>query len=308
MSSETISTAVNGQTTAPAAPSAPQGLPTINQIAADLEASNTAPEVDPNAPVAPEAPVAPKADEWAQLTEQQRNVYREKERIRIEKEQLRKQKDEQDKRFSSLESVVDEFMGTDPDNQPGQEDFDPVKYKEELRADIMKEVKGFQEETVAKQQENQQVTEFKTQVGSYLDENSSEFPLSSSMKQGDLVFEIIEQQYIKDKNEYGEEYASQNMLSKEDAAKKSEQHLASEVEKMLQSKSVRDYLNAQIVKFQQSDDPNSVNNQSQSGNQSVQSPNTLTNDLAQTSGQTTHVDETIETDEQAFARALSLVP
>lgn len=308
MSTETIS-----QTAAPATQTteAPAALPTINEIAQSLEDQHNAPAVDPNAAPAVDpnaAPAIPDANQWAALTEQQRNVHRERERIRKEKQDLLDQKAEQDGRFKNLESVVDEFMGTDPENQPGQADFDPVKYKEELRAEVMKDVKGFQEETQQKAEETKQVTEFKKGVTTFLNEKSTDFPLASSMNQSDLVFEVIQQQYQKDIAEFGQEYASANMLTKEAAAKQAETHLASEVTKMLQSESVRGYLTAEIEKLSVVKDPNSVENQLNPGNQSLQAPTTLTNNMAQTSAQTQFIDETVETDEDAFNRALSLVP
>lgn len=302
MSTETISqVATSTQTT--------ESLPTLDQIATSLE-NPTDPQLDPQNPDPSKDPdPQPDANKWAQLSEAERNVFREKEKVRKEKLALEKQKKEQDNKFGDLENKLNDYLGTDPENQPGQEDFDPVKYKEELRAEIMKEVKGFQEEAQEKIKETEATKEFKTKVSAYLETNNENFPLSSSLAQADAVYEVITQQFQKDIEEFGQEYASDNMLTTEEAAKKVEQHLASEVGKMLQSNSMRKYLSSELEKLNTDDnDPESVTNQLIQGNESPKNPTTLTNNLSQTKTADSFINQELMTDDEAFEAALKLIP
>jgi len=293
-------------------------LPTIDQIA--NEHFNQGGNEDQGAPSNEQDQIveekeedekpAPTSQQWEQLTAQERNVYLEKEKLRKEREEFNNQRSE---RLNGIDDVVKEFMGGGDesdknDNLPGSEGFDPVKYKEDLKKELMDEFNGHTAKEKEQQQLETQTNEFKSSIKDFLTEKSSEFPLSSGMDQSELVFNIIEQQYQKDAKDYGYDYADKNMLNSEQASAMAEKHLASEIDKVLQSEHTREYLFSAIQKIKENSIPKSVEeNQLNSGNQSNQ-PQTLTNQMTQTTTQNQHIDETKMTEEERFNRALSAIP
>ncbi len=286
-------------------------LPTMEQILANQETPEQQTQEPAQQEPAQQEPTQqePKPDQWAELTAQQRELYKSKKEVSDLKAEVERLKQENETKYGNIENIVNDFMGTsevDPDNQPGSPNFDPVKYEEELTKKIMEKVQGHTQQTEEQKQMEESVNTFKSEIKSFLDENGQNYPLASSMGHNELVFEIIEQQYQKDAGEYGHEYAAKNMLSNEQAAQMAEKHLASEIEKVLQSTHMRDYLLTQINQIRAQDPQRGVENQSSQVNQSNHNQ-TLTNNMGQTTTQNQHVDETAMTDDEAFKRALALV-
>lgn len=288
------------------------GLPTMDQIlneqAQPAQEQAPVPQQEQEPPAQEQEP--PKPDQWAELTAQQRELWKAKKEVSDMKAEIEKLRAENESKYGNIENVVKNFMGDDagdldPHNQPGSPDFDPVKYEAELTQKIMEKVQGHTKQTEEQKQLDAEIHNFKSELKGFLSEKAGDFPLTSGMGSEELVFEIIEQQYQKDANEYGYEYADQHMLSSEEATKRAEGHLASEIQKVLQSPHMRDYLLTQINQIRAQNPQTGVENQSRE-NQSSQT-STLTNNMGQTSSQNQRIDERAMTDEEAFNRALSLV-
>ena len=106
--------------------------------------------------------------------------------------------------------------------------------KEQLDAERSKEAQV--------QSEVKAVADFKAQITAKAKELAEKHPLVDALGGTDSVFEVINEQFLKDVEDYGQDYAQENMLSIEDAIKKTNETLAKNVKDALQSKHLRDFV------------------------------------------------------------------
>ncbi len=66
------------------------------------------------------------------------------------------------------------------------------------------------------------------QINSFIKTNVQKFPFVNFQKDGELVWNIIEEKYLQDLNNFGEEHAATNLLSEEDACQLAENALRDE--------------------------------------------------------------------------------
>lgn len=106
--------------------------------------------------------------------------------------------------------------------------------KEELDKEKQKESEG--------EKQSQAIKEFKESISVKSKELAEKYPMVDALGGNELAFKAINDKFIKDSEEYGQEYAQENMMSIEDAIKSTNETLANNVKVALQSKHLRDFI------------------------------------------------------------------
>jgi len=86
------------------------------------------------------------------------------------------------------------------------------------------------------------VADFKVKISEQAKVLAEKHPLVDALKGSDAAFDLINAQFNADVEQYGEEYAQENMMSIDDAIKKTDETLAKNVKDALQSKYLRDFI------------------------------------------------------------------
>jgi hypothetical protein len=125
----------------------------------------------------------------------------------------------------------DEFKNLSP-----QEIADLVK--KQLREEQEKE----KADLTAKDLESKAISDFKENISKKAIELEADYPLVNSLGGTDSVYNMIEEQFLADSKEFGEEYAKENIMSTDDAIKKVNETLAISVKEALKSKHLKKFL------------------------------------------------------------------
>jgi hypothetical protein len=125
----------------------------------------------------------------------------------------------------------DEFKNLSP-----QEIADLVK--KQLKEEQAKEA----EENGKKSSEEKAISDFKANISKRALELEVDYPLVNSLGGSDSVYMMIEEQFLADSKEFGEEYAQENMMKPDDAIKKVNEVLAKSVKEALKSKNLKKFL------------------------------------------------------------------
>jgi|ERR1017187_5218210 hypothetical protein len=152
--------------------------------------------------------------------------------------------------------------------------------KEELKSSTPEEIaalvrKQLDEERLKETKtkaEQQAIDDYKKGIKEQILKEEEKYPLVESLGGTNQVYEAIELKFLEDSKEYGEEYARENMLSIEDAAKKVNENLANAVKTALKSKHLREFLLNAIK-----DDAKEVGDQSKEDNSSQEEEITINN-------------------------------
>lgn len=159
----------------------------------------------------------------------------------------------------ALEALEDEGMT----KEEAKEEVKGMSY-EEIVAKVKEDLKQEQEkqtlEVAEKQKVEKAVTEFKGNIKKFAQENAEKFPLVDALGVTDNVYSMIEQDYLSKEDEFGTEYALKNMMKIEDAVKKVNETLATEIKTALKSDHVKKFL-TQLLKEGQSSNPSEENSQ-----------------------------------------------
>jgi len=147
-----------------------------------------------------------------------------------------------------------------------------AKAKEELRRELQEE----RQKEVEKSSESQAVDNFKRKIEQFTTQAAEAYPLVGALGGIDHVYSMIESDYMNNENEFGTEYAMENMLSIEAATKKVNQMLAQEVKNALKSNHMRKFILAAI---KEDGGKNESSDQSDEFNQLEESIGTLTNSV-----------------------------
>lgn len=118
--------------------------------------------------------------------------------------------------------------------------------QEELIAKVKAELKA-EQEAEREQNEKAKITherieKFKEKIKEFTGQNAEKYPLIDGMGGVGHVYKMIEDDYIKNEEEYGVEYAQKNIMTIEKAAKAINDKLASSVKDALKSDHVRKYI------------------------------------------------------------------
>jgi hypothetical protein len=235
-------------------------------------------------------------DPLESLEENQR-AARDKWKIQKENRELKERLERLEKQVASPENKGNPLKGKTRDEivdiamQAMEEDGDSpeeaeAKIKSMTPAEIIKAAKDelrkemLDEQT--KKEESEKTTKavdtFKTKIIDTVKSKESEFPTLLALGGVDAVYQMIEDDYSKNLEEFGSEYAAKNLMKIETAAKKVNDTLASEVKKALQSKHMRKFI-LDLAKEGGIENERS-NNQSQEEFQLEENdPSTLTNNV-----------------------------
>lgn len=113
-----------------------------------------------------------------------------------------------------------------------------AKAKEELRKEMQLESAKTEDEKKVQQA----INTFKQNINTFVKEKAEAYPVIEALGGADAVYEMIEADFVKKEEEFGTEYATRNMLKMEDAVKKVNETLASEVRKALKSPHMRKFV------------------------------------------------------------------
>jgi len=114
----------------------------------------------------------------------------------------------------------------------------PAEIAKLVKAELDKE----KETTEKSTKETQAITDFKAQISSKAKELAEKFPMVDALGGADSAYKLIDEQYTKDVEEYGADYAAENMLSIDEAIQKTNETLALNVKDALKSKHLRDFI------------------------------------------------------------------
>lgn len=145
----------------------------------------------------------------------------------------------------ALEVLEDEGMSKEEAKKEVKEmSYEEIvaKVKEELKNETEKQTLEIQE----KQRIEKAVTEFKGNIKKFSEENAEKYPLVGALGVTDNVYSMIEQDYLSKVEEFGEDFALKNMMKIDDAVKKVNERLASEIKSALKSDHVRNFLSLAI--------------------------------------------------------------
>lgn len=117
-------------------------------------------------------------------------------------------------------------------------DMTPEAIAKLVKAELDKE----KETSEKSASETKAITDFKAQISSKAKELSDKFPMVDALGGTDAAFTLIDQQYQKDVEAYGADYAAENMLSIDEAIQKTNETLAINVKDALKSKHLRDFI------------------------------------------------------------------
>lgn len=90
--------------------------------------------------------------------------------------------------------------------------------------------------------ETKAIADFKVQISTKAKELADKFPMVDALGGQNAAFDLIDSQYRKDVEEYGADYAAENMLSIDEAIQKTNETLAINVKDALKSKHLRDFI------------------------------------------------------------------
>lgn len=138
-----------------------------------------------------------------------------------------------------------EAMDDDQSDEDKKEDLakmSPEAIAKLVREQIEKE--NAEKESTKAQQEAQSkaINDFKENIKAKSKEMAETNPLVDALGGTDHVFNMINTKFNKDVEEYGEEYAQENIMSVEEAIKSTNEVLAKNIKDALQSKYLRDFI------------------------------------------------------------------
>ncbi len=280
------------------------GRPSLDQIAANLDAQPSDPKQDfgqtgnqpEPAPENPEHEPAPESKNSVDdFMDRERKMFADRQALKVEREQFeadkQKPRDYLNSSDEDLDAMIDKIIsggeGDSGDEEPKQ--LTQQEMRDQIKAELMDDLKA---QDAVKEEENF-ITDYKASIVTEI-EGKEDFALTSSFGQSDMVYEVIESDYKQKAELYGDAYAKDNMLTIADSAKLVEKHLASQMQTALQSDKNGHLRNA-LLGFL-------GNNQDQSSQDQL-SQTTITPEITQTSN--TPIDKTALTEEQRFAMALA---
>ena len=214
---------------------------------------------------------------WQEKTKQMEARIKELEATRQAKEDAGKDTGKEDKEMSELERLFNETPLT-------KEEFFRMKEKEDQQR------QETEEQEMSRLESEYQIEKAKKGAASFIEQNAEKFPFLAESKNADLVLEVIGQQYDRDVEEYGQEYALQKAMSFEQASQITEKYLATQLDSMLNSPKIASYLRQKLGL-------SSNDSQGQS-----EEPRTLTNDFYENSSAHGELDE-----EERMRRAVAAI-
>jgi hypothetical protein len=190
---------------------------------------------------------------WQEKNKQMEARIKELEAIKDAKEKAGKDTDKEEEELSELDKLFDETPLT-------KEEFLRMKEEEE------KKRQETEDQEMTRLENEYQAEKAKKSASAFIEQNAEKFPFLAESKNVDLVLEVIGQQYDKDLEEYGEEYALQKAMNFEQASQITEKYLASQLDSMLNSPKIANYLRQKLglssnEESSQSEEPRTLTNE-----------------------------------------------
>lgn len=189
---------------------------------------------------------------WQEKTKQMEARIKELEAIKEAKEKAGKDTEQEEEELSELDKLFDETPLT-------KEEFLRMKEEEE------KQRQETEDQEMTRLENEYQTEKAKKSASTFIEQNAEKFPFLAESENVDLVLEVIGQQYDKDLEEFGEEYALQKAMNFEQASQITEKYLASQLDSMLNSPKIASYLRQKLglssnEELSQSEEPKTLTN------------------------------------------------
>lgn len=208
------------------------GRPSLDSIMGELETGK--PEAVEADPIHPEGQEKPADDMDAYVKEARRKF--------LEKQALAKKKKEDEDKTKQEPSDADIealLKSLDGDEAPSED----KKFTEKDVAELVrKEIEQMKKVEKDQEQETQVVTNFKNKISEHIKTEADKYPIIEATGNQDMVYDLIEQDYIKNQDMYGQEWAIENMMDIGKAAEAVQKHLAKDFESMLKSDSIKKFI------------------------------------------------------------------
>lgn len=285
------------------------GRPSLDQIAEKLNSGDLTPEPKQDFSQGGTPPVEEKPEHEPppesknsvdDFMERERELFREKQQLKLEREALEASKQEKKDYLNAsdedLDAMIDKIISggseEDPEAETEKKNLSPDEMREQIKKELMDDLKAEKEQEA----EVKFIDDYKKSI---IEEvaDKEEFAMTSAFGQSDMVYDVIEQDFIKKSELYGEAYARENMLSIKDSAQLVEKHLATEMQNALKL-DTSGHLKNVLLGFL-GENPN----QNQSSQDQLSQTTTITPDITQTTN--TPINEALLTEEQRMARALA---
>lgn len=149
---------------------------------------------------------------------------------------------------------------------------------EEIIAKAKEELKKDMDQAAEQQKAEQAINSFKDKIKEFSKEKAEQYPLIDGLGVQEMVYGIIEKDFLANQEEFGVEYAQKNIMGIEQAAKKANEKLASDLRNALKSPHMRKFV-LSLAKEGEGQN-NGSNNQSQDFSQlEDEGVTTLTNSV-----------------------------
>ena len=308
---------MEGQQGAPVAPSESADISEFFNLVEDEETQEAPQETPQEAPTPepePEVKKGPSIDELEALTREQREIWKLNKQLKEDRALLQKDREEIErlrnnpkellgmKDAKNVEDIISKLFDEEQE-KPKNEHKDPEELYAEIEAKVLAKIEAQQKEKEESTLMESEKREFYSGIEQYIKQEGT-YSLVEGMGESKLVGEVIEAQYQQDVETYGKERAIEMMMKPSEAAQRVEKYLASQIESVLQSPKVREFVSKAlgVATSKPVEQGNQLNQ-----DKLRQSSQTLNNDdyTAPSSGGV--VDANL-TDEEAFHRALQLIP
>jgi hypothetical protein len=283
----------------------------VEDAPSEAPVENPAPVVEP-VKVEPEKK-DPSIDDLEALTRQQRAIWRENKKVADEKAKIKAQWEEIERLKSNPKELlnmkdaksVDDIISRlfdEEQEKPKNVNKDPEDLYAEIEAKVLAKIEAQQKEKEEGALVESEKREFYSGLEQFIKEEGK-YALVEGMGEAKLVGQVIEAQYQQDAETYGPEKALEMMMSPSEAAERVEKHLAEQIDMVLKSEKVKEFVLGRLGVA-------TAKPAEQTGQQSSHvklSQTTLNNEDYSTTSDGGVVDSNL-TDEEAFHRALKLIP
>lgn len=273
-----------------------------------------APQAEPAKEEAPvEEKKSPSVEDLDEFTKQQRAIWRERKKMADEKAKLDAEKKEIErlqknpkellnmKDAKSVDDIISRLFDEEQE-KPKNTNKDPEELYAEIEAKVLAKIEAQQKEKEESTMVESERREFYSGIEQFVKEEGK-YALVEGMGEAKLVGQVIEAQYQQDVETYGPEKALEMMMSPSDAAQRVEKHLAEQIDMVLKSEKVREFVSKRLGVATGAPKEQT----GQQSNQAQLSNATLNNDDYAAPSDGGVVDANL-TDEEALNRALKLIP
>lgn len=264
---------------------------TIISQAMDQAQTAPAPTAEQQKPIEQVAPQVssepPKGDDFNKrfeaLAAKEREIWKKSNEIKLKEDRIKQLEDLQSKidkdpwaylqeKGTTYETLAEKLINNADGKAKPLTSADAEKLREQIKQEVLAEFGQKQSQEKEAQHLESTIKSFKDEIAQKV-ESTPDYVLVKDLGEQELVWQVIEEDYKRKHQEYGPEYANKNLMQIDEAAKKVNQHLVMNMEKMLQLDSVKNLVLKKLGLDQNTPKQNQGQNQEQ-----ITIPKTLTND------------------------------